>query len=190
MSEKLRPKYVICSKFQILTGPLVSFQAFYIIHFWKINLNKHVSNHRSRIRNRKSSSAVLLVGHHFHNTLTFVPQLRQLITKKAGACCVEFLPFPQDGKITTRELGAIMRLLGQNPTEADLQDMMNEADTGTYFQGGVPNHAFTHLFLFFLTHSRLLVKRDFQASTRFIFTHSRRKATAGFILIFVQNLQN
>ena len=25
-----------------------------------------------------------------------------------------------------------MRLLGQNPTEADLQDMMNEADTGLW----------------------------------------------------------
>ena len=40
-----------------------------------------------------------------------------------------FFDKDHDGRITTRELGAIMRSLGQNPTEADLQDMINEADT-------------------------------------------------------------
>ncbi|XP_012298760.2 calmodulin-like protein 3 [Aotus nancymaae] len=33
-----------------------------------------------------------------------------------------------DGCITTRELGTVMRSLGQNPTEAELQDMMSEID--------------------------------------------------------------
>ncbi|RID58592.1 LOW QUALITY PROTEIN: hypothetical protein BRARA_F01882 [Brassica rapa] len=33
-----------------------------------------------------------------------------------------------DGCITTKELGTVMRSLGQNPTEAELQDLMNEAD--------------------------------------------------------------
>ena len=34
-----------------------------------------------------------------------------------------------DGTITTKELGKVMRSLGQNPSEADLQDMINEVDS-------------------------------------------------------------
>jgi calmodulin len=34
-----------------------------------------------------------------------------------------------DGKITSKELGTVMRSLGQNPTEAELQEMINEVDT-------------------------------------------------------------
>uniref|UniRef100_A0A8C5WFU5 EF-hand domain-containing protein n=1 Tax=Leptobrachium leishanense TaxID=445787 RepID=A0A8C5WFU5_9ANUR len=33
-----------------------------------------------------------------------------------------------DGAITIDELGTVMRSLGQNPTEAELQDMMKETD--------------------------------------------------------------
>ncbi|KAJ8308351.1 hypothetical protein KUTeg_013225 [Tegillarca granosa] len=33
-----------------------------------------------------------------------------------------------DGTITSKELGIVMRSLGQNPTEAELQDMINEVD--------------------------------------------------------------
>ncbi len=32
------------------------------------------------------------------------------------------------GTITTKELGTVMRALGQDPTEAELQDMINEVD--------------------------------------------------------------
>ena len=34
-----------------------------------------------------------------------------------------------DGTVTTKELGTVMRSLGQNPTEAELEDMTNEVDT-------------------------------------------------------------
>ena len=33
-----------------------------------------------------------------------------------------------DGTITTKDLGNVMRSLGQNPTEAELQEMINEVD--------------------------------------------------------------
>merc|ERR1711893_145843 len=33
-----------------------------------------------------------------------------------------------DGTITTKELGTVMRSLGQNPSDEELQDMINEVD--------------------------------------------------------------
>uniref|UniRef100_A0A2I2ZRK8 EF-hand domain-containing protein n=1 Tax=Gorilla gorilla gorilla TaxID=9595 RepID=A0A2I2ZRK8_GORGO len=36
-----------------------------------------------------------------------------------------------NGAITTKELGTIMRSLGQNPAESELQDMINECSRTT-----------------------------------------------------------
>ena len=33
-----------------------------------------------------------------------------------------------DGSITTKELGVVMRSLGQNPTEQELQEIINQVD--------------------------------------------------------------
>ena len=33
-----------------------------------------------------------------------------------------------NGQITNQELGAVMRKLGQNPSDAELQDMISELD--------------------------------------------------------------
>ncbi|TVY54852.1 Calmodulin [Lachnellula cervina] len=39
-----------------------------------------------------------------------------------------FSPTERVGQITTKELGTVMRSLGQNPSESELQDMINEVD--------------------------------------------------------------
>lgn len=48
------------------------------------------------------------------------------------------------GEITTKELGTVMRSLGQNPSESELQDMINEVDSdnnGTIDFPGEQSHA-------------------------------------------------
>uniref|UniRef100_A0A7N5J8W6 EF-hand domain-containing protein n=1 Tax=Ailuropoda melanoleuca TaxID=9646 RepID=A0A7N5J8W6_AILME len=54
----------------------------------------------------------------------------QLTEEQIGEFKEAFSLFDKDGDgtITTKELGTVMRSLGQNPTEAELQDMINEVD--------------------------------------------------------------
>ncbi|KAJ3393758.1 hypothetical protein HDU84_001165 [Entophlyctis sp. JEL0112] len=61
---------------------------------------------------------------------TSVPQADQLTEEQIAEFKEAFSLFDKDGDgtITTKELGTVMRSLGQNPTEAELQDMINEVD--------------------------------------------------------------
>merc|ERR1711994_520443 len=66
---------------------------------------------------------------------TVIPRLRldmadQLTEEQIAEFKEAFSLFDKDGDgtITTKELGTVMRSLGQNPTEAELQDMINEVD--------------------------------------------------------------
>lgn len=52
-----------------------------------------------------------------------------------------YLTLSNIGQITTKELGTVMRSLGQNPSESELQDMINEVDAdnnGTIDFPGTP----------------------------------------------------
>ncbi|XP_061158045.1 calmodulin-A-like isoform X3 [Syngnathus typhle] len=58
------------------------------------------------------------------------PMAEQLTEEQIAEFKEAFSLFDKDGDgtITTKELGTVMRSLGQNPTEAELQDMINEVD--------------------------------------------------------------
>uniref|UniRef100_A0A672ILR3 EF-hand domain-containing protein n=1 Tax=Salarias fasciatus TaxID=181472 RepID=A0A672ILR3_SALFA len=66
----------------------------------------------------------------FISVFFFCPQADQLTEEQIAEFKEAFSLFDKDGDgtITTKELGTVMRSLGQNPTEAELQDMINEVD--------------------------------------------------------------
>lgn len=71
----------------------------------------------------------------FHLSLFSILQADQLTEEQIAEFKEAFSLFDKDGDgtITTKELGTVMRSLGQNPTEAELQDMINEVDADGKF---------------------------------------------------------
>uniref|UniRef100_A0A4W5JTG3 Calmodulin 3b (phosphorylase kinase, delta) n=1 Tax=Hucho hucho TaxID=62062 RepID=A0A4W5JTG3_9TELE len=67
---------------------------------------------------------------HSHSCFLSSSQADQLTEEQIAEFKEAFSLFDKDGDgtITTKELGTVMRSLGQNPTEAELQDMINEVD--------------------------------------------------------------
>ncbi len=64
------------------------------------------------------------------------------------------------GQITTKELGTVMRSLGQNPSESELQDMINEVDADN--NGTIDFPGMKH---FVGEHARLLQAADIHQSS-------------------------
>merc|ERR1712156_437134 len=78
---------------------------------------------------RRVTSATTPASHH-SNTTNTKAMADQLTEEQIAEFKEAFSLFDKDGDgtITTKELGTVMRSLGQNPTEAELQDMINEVD--------------------------------------------------------------
>lgn len=86
------------------------------------------------------SSAVSVYYTHCHTVLPLSLCMSSCDTSALLNKAMHFFSLPEfkeafslfdkdgDGTITTKELGTVMRSLGQNPTEAELQDMINEVD--------------------------------------------------------------
>lgn len=76
----------------------------------------------------------------YHRTKTVMvspDSLLVMVTRQRN----DLTPMAIAGQITTKELGTVMRSLGQNPSEAELQDMINEVDAdnnGTIDFPGAP----------------------------------------------------
>ncbi|XP_008412338.1 troponin C type 1a (slow) isoform X2 [Poecilia reticulata] len=65
------------------------------------------------------------------SSLEIFPQVEQLTDEQKNEFKAAFDIFVQDaedGCISTKELGKVMRMLGQNPTPEELQEMIDEVD--------------------------------------------------------------
>merc|ERR1712060_279661 len=61
-------------------------------------------------------------------SLSAMAMAEQLTAEQIADFRDAFTKHGKEGGITTKELGAVMRALGENPTEAELQEKLNEFD--------------------------------------------------------------
>lgn len=67
---------------------------------------------------------------HYNNTSkdTFTAEILCICIAEFRAAFDIFIQDAEDGCISTKELGKVMRMLGQNPTPEELQEMIDEVD--------------------------------------------------------------
>ncbi|CAH1973574.1 unnamed protein product [Acanthoscelides obtectus] len=90
----------------------------------------HVSMSRGRSSTLRKSSASIAVNPYADLKEEEKDELANLTEDELAELRETFSMFDKQGVgyITTEELGNVMRAMGQNPTEAELQDMIDEVD--------------------------------------------------------------
>ena len=63
-----------------------------------------------------------------YSCCVLAPDTRSIFTAEFRAAFDIFVMGAEDGCISTKELGKVMRMLGQNPTQEELQEMVDEVD--------------------------------------------------------------
>lgn len=102
---------------------------------WEPDLSVSVSSKQFRlIPFRKFQQSIALqafknISINTENLWKFI-KMSELTEEQIAEFKDAFVQFDKEGtgKIATRELGTLMRTLGQNPTEAELQDLIAEAE--------------------------------------------------------------
>lgn len=69
-----------------------------------------------------------MIKHNVHSFYKSVVDVQLLYLAEFRAAFDIFVQDAEDGCISTKELGKVMRMLGQNPTQEELQEMVDEVD--------------------------------------------------------------
>ena len=85
-----------------------------------VSSSTYMIYHRGKLRWRCGASICLLTDGEAVNASQEISSHIKSLKSKTDSWYL--------GQITTKELGTVMRSLGQNPSESELQDMINEVD--------------------------------------------------------------